>query len=129
MGTQHNADVQYIWEYGASGSFLVLNAEFLVERRLNDLVKKHSEFIVLLIELHVARSKVEEVPDSEVDVVNLVKEKHAGAKPLPAKEIVRGAPASRAGAPASRASLWGHVPMSPRLWRRSGVASSWRPRL
>merc|ERR1712012_51506 len=42
-------------------------SEFLEERRLKDLVKKHSEFIVFPIELYVEKSKEKEVTDSEED--------------------------------------------------------------
>jgi molecular chaperone HtpG len=39
--------------------------EFLEERRMKDLVKKHSEFIGFPIELYVEKSKDKEVTDSE----------------------------------------------------------------
>merc|ERR1739848_505049 len=39
--------------------------EFLEERRLKDLVKKHSEFIGFPIELYVEKSSEKEVTDSE----------------------------------------------------------------
>merc|ERR1712051_938295 len=42
-------------------------SEFLEERRLKDLVKKHSEFIGFPIELYVEKSKEKEVTDSEDD--------------------------------------------------------------
>merc|ERR1711937_385465 len=41
------------------------HGEFLEERRLKDLVKKHSEFIGFPIELYVEKSKEKEVTDSE----------------------------------------------------------------
>merc|ERR1712051_641777 len=79
---------QYIWESGAGGSFTVQKdteqvhgeikrgtkiicylkedqSEFLEERRLKDLLKKHSEFIGFPIELYVEKSKEKEVTDSE----------------------------------------------------------------
>merc|ERR1711977_214032 len=79
---------QYIWESAAGGSFTVLKdddkvhgdlkrgtkliltlkedqSEFLEERRLKDLVKKHSEFIGFPIELYVEKSNEKEVTDSE----------------------------------------------------------------
>merc|ERR1712224_1109004 len=40
-------------------------SEFLEERRLEDLVKKHSEFIGFPIELYVEKSNEKEVTDSE----------------------------------------------------------------
>merc|ERR1712216_833653 len=79
---------QYIWESAAGGSFTVMKddekthgvinrgtkliltlkedqSEFLEERRLKDLVKKHSEFIGFPIELYVEKSSEKEVTDSE----------------------------------------------------------------
>jgi len=41
--------------------------EFLEERRLKDLIKKHSEFIGFPIELYVEKSTEKEVTDSEED--------------------------------------------------------------
>merc|ERR1712073_19395 len=86
--SKNNDDEQYIWESGAGGSFTVQKdtelvhgevkrgtkvicylkedqSEFLEERRLKDLVKKHSEFIGFPIELYVEKSKEKEVTDSE----------------------------------------------------------------
>merc|ERR1712012_111845 len=86
--SKNNDDVQYIWESAAGGSFTVTEdknkehgevkrgtkiichgkedqSEFLEERRLKDLVKKHSEFIGFPIELYVEKSKEKEVTDSE----------------------------------------------------------------
>merc|ERR1711899_360469 len=53
-------------------------SEFLEERRLKDLVKKHSEFIGFPIELYVEKSKEKEVTDSEE--VDEEKEKEAKKK-------------------------------------------------
>merc|ERR1711939_652767 len=86
--SKHNDDEQYVWESVAGGSFTVQKdtemvhgevkrgtwvicylkedqSEFLEERRLKDLVKKHSEFIGFPIELYVEKSKEKEVTDSE----------------------------------------------------------------
>merc|ERR1719449_11804 len=86
--SKHNDDETYIWESGAGGSFTVVKdtenahsdikrgtkiilslkedqSEFLEERRLKDLVKKHSEFIGFPIELYVEKSSEKEVTDSE----------------------------------------------------------------
>merc|ERR1712099_27763 len=92
MGVQvvskNNDDEQYIWESAAGGSFTVVKVtdmpygevkrgtkiichlkedqtEFLEERRLKDLVKKHSEFIGFPIELYIEKSEEKEVTDSE----------------------------------------------------------------
>merc|ERR1711896_24456 len=86
--SKHNDDEQYVWESAAGGSFTVQKdtemvhgevkrgtkvicylkedqSEFLEERRLKDLVKKHSEFIGFPIELYCEKSKEKEVADSE----------------------------------------------------------------
>merc|ERR1711869_112032 len=86
--SKNNDDEQYVWESAAGGSFTVNKddeqiygevkrgtkiicylkedqSEFLEERRLKDLVKKHSEFIGFPIELYVEKSKEKEVTDSE----------------------------------------------------------------
>merc|ERR1712159_282847 len=86
--SKHNDDEQSVWESAAGGSFTVQKdtemvhgevkrgtkiilslkedqSEFLEERRLKDLVKKHSEFIGFPIELYVEKSSEKEVTDSE----------------------------------------------------------------
>merc|ERR1712153_39845 len=86
--SKHNDDEQYIWESGAGGSFTVQKdaemvhgeikrgtkiicylkedqSEFLEERRLKDLVKKHSEFIGFPIKLYVEKTEEKEVSDDE----------------------------------------------------------------
>jgi len=96
--SKHNDDEQYIWESAAGGSFTVQKdtefvegeikrgskmilylkedqSEFLEERRLKDLVKKHSEFIGFPIELMVEKSKEKEVTDSEAEEEEEKKEK------------------------------------------------------
>jgi molecular chaperone HtpG len=86
--SKHNDDEQYIWESGAGGSFTVQKdtelvhgevkrgtkiicylkedqSEFLEERRLKDLVKKHSEFIGFPIKLYTEKTTEKEVTDDE----------------------------------------------------------------
>jgi len=80
-------DVQYRWESSAGGTFSVTedvenpdqikrgtkiiltmktdNTEFLEERRIKDLVKKHSEFISFPIKLMVEKTEEKEVSDDE----------------------------------------------------------------
>merc|ERR1712054_128444 len=102
--SKHNDDEQYIWESAAGGSFTVQKdtemvhgevkrgtkvicylkenqAEFLEERRLKDLVKKHSEFIGFPIELYVEKSKEKEVTDSEEEEEEKKDEEKDGDEP------------------------------------------------
>uniref|UniRef100_A0A7S3CNJ2 Histidine kinase/HSP90-like ATPase domain-containing protein n=1 Tax=Strombidium rassoulzadegani TaxID=1082188 RepID=A0A7S3CNJ2_9SPIT len=85
--SKNNNDEQFKWESNAGGTFtinpdnsedikrgtkIVLNLkedqqEFLEERKLKDLIKKHSEFIGFPIELMVEKTTDKEVTDSDED--------------------------------------------------------------
>ena len=85
MITKSNDDDQYRWESNAGGTFTVVNddgekitrgtkitlhmkedqTEFVEERRLKDLIKKHSEFIGFPIKLLMEKSTEKEVTESD----------------------------------------------------------------
>jgi len=90
--TKHNDDEQYVWESAAGGSFtirrstpedpdyedlgrgtkIVLHikedqADYLEERRIKDIVKKHSQFIGYPIKLVVQKEREKEVSDDEAE--------------------------------------------------------------
>lgn len=98
--SKHNDDEQYLWESSAGGSFTIRpdpgeplgrgtkiilhikedQTEFLEERKIKEIVKKHSQFIGYPIKLLVEKERDKELSDDEAEEEKEKKEGEEGGE-------------------------------------------------
>jgi len=88
VSSKHNDDEQYVWESSAGGSFTIRpgndpdlkrgtkivlfmkedQAEYIEEKKIKEVVKKHSQFIGYPIKLLVQKEREKEISDDEAEM-------------------------------------------------------------
>jgi molecular chaperone HtpG len=132
--SKNNDDEQYQWESAAGGSFVVTKdeskaitrgtriilqlkedmQEYLEEKRLKELVKKHSEFIGFPIKLYVEKETEKEVTDDEDEEEDANK----GDDETPKVEDVDEAKEKKTKKVKQVTKSWAHLNEQKHIWMR-----------